>query len=101
MKDPSEGGNVTATYCMEYGWYRTGSSFKMYAEKLGYKFVGWVGSGSGSYTGLSNPVIITMNSPIIETANFETYSQDVLIIILLLVVIVIVFLILVVRRRSY
>ena len=34
-------------------------------------FSGWVGSGTGSYTGPNNPVSITMNGPITEMGNFS------------------------------
>ena len=36
----------------------------------GYNFFSWTGIGTDSYSGESNPVTITMNSPITETANF-------------------------------
>lgn len=93
IKVPSEGGKVTATYDTKYylnmmvnpsgggsvspgsGWYYAGSSFEIeVTPEVGYKFVGWAGSGLGSYTGLSNPATITMNAPIVETANFEKFD---------------------------
>jgi hypothetical protein len=37
---------------------------------IGYNFTGWTGSGSGSYSGLSNPASVTMNGPVSETGNF-------------------------------
>ena len=36
-----------------------------------YVFNGWVGSGSGSYTGSNNPAQITMNSAVTETATWN------------------------------
>ena len=36
-----------------------------------YVFTGWVGTGSGSYTGTNNPASITMHAPITETATWE------------------------------
>jgi hypothetical protein len=36
-----------------------------------YAWVGWVGIGEGSYNGTSNPVSITMNGPINETATWR------------------------------
>jgi hypothetical protein len=36
----------------------------------GFKFVSWLGTGSGSYTGTNNPATVTMNGPIAQTANF-------------------------------
>jgi hypothetical protein len=35
-----------------------------------YVWNGWTGTGSGSYTGMSNPVSITMNAPISEAASW-------------------------------
>jgi hypothetical protein len=40
-----------------------------------YVFTGWVGTGSGSYTGTNNPASITMNAPITETATWEHQYQ--------------------------
>ena len=37
----------------------------------GFSFAGWVGSGTGSYTGPNNPRSITMNGPITEMGNFS------------------------------
>ncbi len=36
-----------------------------------YVFNGWVGSGTGSYTGMNNPATVTMSSAITETATWE------------------------------
>ncbi|MGQ0723096.1 MAG: InlB B-repeat-containing protein [Candidatus Eiseniibacteriota bacterium] len=36
----------------------------------GFKFVGWVGTGTGSYTGTNNPATVTMGGPITQTAAF-------------------------------
>jgi hypothetical protein len=38
----------------------------------GYLFCYWTGTGSGSYTGASNPVTVTMNAAVSETATFRT-----------------------------
>ena len=83
-------GSVTATYGIQYyltmqvspsgagsvspgsGWYNAGSSVQISATpNSGYQFYGWVGSGSGSYSGGANPATITMNGPITETAYFQ------------------------------
>jgi uncharacterized repeat protein (TIGR02543 family) len=40
-----------------------------------YVFLGWTGSGLGSYTGTNNPATITMNGPITETAMWEHQYQ--------------------------
>lgn len=37
----------------------------------GFTFAGWTGSGTGSFTGSTNPVSVTMNGPISETASFS------------------------------
>lgn len=37
----------------------------------GHSFVGWTGTGSGSYTGTANPATITMLGPITQTATFQ------------------------------
>lgn len=34
----------------------------------GYVFSNWIGAGNGAYSGPNNPVLITMNGPIIENA---------------------------------
>jgi hypothetical protein len=61
------GGTVTPAS----GWYNSGQSVTIQAnQNAGYNFSLWTGSGSGSYSGSSNPSTITMNSPITETANF-------------------------------
>ncbi len=36
----------------------------------GYTFANWTGSGTGSFSGTTNPVNVTMNGPITETASF-------------------------------
>ncbi len=36
----------------------------------GFSFSGWTGTGAGSFTGTTNPVNITMNGPITQTASF-------------------------------
>jgi uncharacterized repeat protein (TIGR02543 family) len=53
------------------GFYNSGQSVPISASaNSGYTFSGWTGSGTGSYTGSSNPGSVTMNGPITETANF-------------------------------
>jgi hypothetical protein len=37
----------------------------------GYVFAGWVGAGSGSYTGTDNPATVVINGPIKQTALFD------------------------------
>jgi hypothetical protein len=62
------GGSVTPTS----NWYNSGQSVQIQAiPNSGYAFMGWTGSGTGSYTGTSNPVSVTMNAPIAETPIFS------------------------------
>jgi len=93
VKVPSGGGFVSATYHAEYyltmlvnpsggglvypgsGWYRAGSLLEIdVAPSMGFKFVGWTGLGKGSYTGLSKKALVTMDSPISETASLEAFD---------------------------
>ena len=37
---------------------------------IGWEFGGWIGTGSGSYSGGNNPATVTMNEPITQTATF-------------------------------
>jgi hypothetical protein len=56
------------------GWYGLGDSLTIEAfppssgEGERYVWAGWTGSGAGSYSGSSNPVSITLNGPVQETA---------------------------------
>ena len=53
------------------GWTNSGASLSISATASnGYTFSGWMGGGSGSYSGNDNPAAITMNGPITETATF-------------------------------
>ncbi len=62
------GGSTSASS----GWYNSGTIVSILASPIaGHNFTAWVGSGNGSYSGTSNPVSITVNSPITETAEFE------------------------------
>ncbi len=61
------------------GWYNASSTaaFSVASTVSGgagtqYLFNGWVGTGTGSYTGSSNSTSVTMNAPITETANWIT-----------------------------
>ena len=54
-------------------WYTSGVQATETATALsGYEFAGWSGSGSGSYSGLQNPITVTLNNPITEAASFAT-----------------------------
>jgi len=62
------GGTVTPAS----GWFNAGSNVTIKAKvNHGFTFAGWVGSGTGSYTGPNNPRSITINGPITETGNFS------------------------------
>ncbi len=55
------------------GYRNAGSSVSISATPNGgFSFAGWTGTGSGSYTGSSNPANVTMNAPISETAAFSS-----------------------------
>ncbi|MCP3920758.1 MAG: hypothetical protein GY711_34965 [bacterium] len=61
------GGNVNPPN----GSYAAGTQVSISATPLpGFSFSGWTGSGSGSYTGMSNPAVIVMNGPITQTGRF-------------------------------
>ena len=66
--NPSNGGTVTPVT----GWQNSGLSVDIQATaNVNYVFLSWVGSGSGSYSGASNPPTVTMNGMIEETADFQ------------------------------
>jgi hypothetical protein len=71
--NPSDSGTVSpsaGTY-----WYDSGSSVTISATaNSGYVFSSWSGSGSGSYTGTTNPASITMNGPVSVTATLAKVS---------------------------
>ena len=53
------------------GWKNSGVVVSISATPAsGYSFSSWTGSGTGSYTGSTNPSSITMGGPITETAAF-------------------------------
>jgi len=64
------------TVSPESGWFDAGSTVAIAAaapptvEGERFTWLGWVGTGSGSYTGMENPGQITVNSPISETASW-------------------------------
>jgi len=69
ISNPSGAGSLSPSS----GWYNIGTQVQISASpNSGYIFVSWSGSGSGSYSGTNNPATITLNSPITETANFDT-----------------------------
>jgi uncharacterized repeat protein (TIGR02543 family) len=57
-------------------WRTAGTSVSISATpSAGYSFSKWTGSGAGSFSGTTNPVNITMNGPITETATFTPPVQ--------------------------
>lgn len=53
-------------------WYDAGQQVQISAvPNSGFTFGSWSGSGSGSYSGSNNPVNITLNNPITQTAGFN------------------------------
>ena len=67
--NPSNGGSVFPNS----GWQNAGMMTQVTASAAyGWRFTGWTGSGSGSYTGSGNPISLTMNAPITELANFAS-----------------------------
>ncbi len=64
---PSEGGSVSPSS----DWYDAGSAVNISAStNSGWNFQGWNGSGAGSYSGTDSSVLVTVESPIAENANF-------------------------------
>lgn len=65
------GAGTTAPAVGSY-WYNSSEAVSIgETPKTGYRFVGWTGTGSGSYSGSSASAIITMSSPITETAEYR------------------------------
>jgi uncharacterized repeat protein (TIGR02543 family) len=61
------GGTVSPTS----GWRNSGAATAIVANpSTGYSFSGWTGTGTGSFSGTTNPASITMGGPITETATF-------------------------------
>lgn len=61
------------------GWYAEGAtatfgvnSIEEPGGGIRYVFLGWTGSGTGSYTGTDSSATVTMNNPIIEEAEWQT-----------------------------
>jgi hypothetical protein len=58
-------------------WTNSGAVVNISATASnGYSFIGWTGSGVGSYSGANNPASVTMNGPITETASFTPLVQS-------------------------
>jgi hypothetical protein len=53
------------------GWKNSGTAVSISASPAsGYSFSSWTGTGTGSYTGSTNPSSITIGGPITEAAAF-------------------------------
>jgi hypothetical protein len=69
-------GDIIVAAAMHIGsnWsYLSGATVRISAVPAsGYAFSSWSGSGTGSYSGYSNPATIVMNSAISESASFVT-----------------------------
>ena len=53
------------------GWKNSGAAVSISATPAtNYHFTNWTGSGTGSFSGTTNPASITMGGPITETATF-------------------------------
>ncbi|MBN1754651.1 hypothetical protein JW877_00420, partial [bacterium] len=72
---------VMSDYGIAYGsgWYLplTSRLFwvtpeTVYVGGVRHAFQGWIGTGSGSYTGPSDSAMVTMNEPLIERAQWDT-----------------------------
>ena len=62
---PSGSGSTAPTS----GWFDSGSRVSISnMPNQGFEFSNWTGSGSGSYSGTSAQLSLTMNGPIVETA---------------------------------
>jgi len=54
-------------------FFNSGQGVQISASpNTGFVFSGWTGTGTGAFTGSTNPVIVTMNGPITEAASFST-----------------------------
>jgi hypothetical protein len=58
------------------GWFAAGSLVNVSAvPAAGYAFLSWTGSGPGNYSGGNDPGVVTMNGPILESADFQPISH--------------------------
>jgi Divergent InlB B-repeat domain len=64
----STGGSLSPA---QSGYYANGATVNLVATPSpGYSFVGWVGTGTGSYTGSASDTNVTVTGPIGESASF-------------------------------
>ena len=89
---PGTASNYTASFTTQYfltmsagaggsvspanGWYDSGTNVNISATASNeYSFGGWIGSGTGAYSGSNNPASITLNSPLTQSASFEVVTN--------------------------
>ena len=66
------GGGAGGTVTPSTSWRTPGEVVSISATpNVAYNFLGWEGTGSGSYTGSNNPTTVTMNGPVTELALFD------------------------------
>jgi Divergent InlB B-repeat domain/Calx-beta domain/Viral BACON domain/Bacterial pre-peptidase C-terminal domain len=59
-------------------FFNSGQSVNISATpNAGFSFSSWSGTGTGSFSGATNPASVTMNSPISETASFVAISKTI------------------------
>jgi len=64
---PAEGGTANLTSA----WSDAGTTVEIFATaNQGWKFVGWTGTGSGSFSGPSNTATVVVTGPVAEDAKF-------------------------------
>jgi probable HAF family extracellular repeat protein len=85
---PTQNTTYTATFTTQYfltmsagsggtvkpasGWKNSGAVVSITATpSTGHTFSSWTGTGTGSFSGTTNPASITMGGPITETATFQ------------------------------
>src|SRR5205823_382334 len=67
--------NTGGTVNPASGWKNSGAAVSITATPaIGYSFSNWTGTGTGSFSGTTNPASITMGAPITETAIFTHNS---------------------------
>lgn len=81
VNSPTGGGTSSATTSPtisgDIGWYDSGTGVSISATaNSGYTLSSplWTGTGLGSYSGNNNPVSLTMNAAIQETASFTSFG---------------------------
>ena len=68
----TDSANTGGTVMPVSGWYNSGKSVTITAiPNNKYTFQRWTGTGTGSYTGSTNPVAVTISSPTTEIASFN------------------------------